>query len=242
MPETAAPSLTEPAADPQRLDPVRPRSSASGLAAIERTGWVLFAGWSATLVAWGIIEPDPNADGWRLVVELMFLGRLVNIADGISAGFSNTYLLIQSGVQDVILLLVLYPPLVATYEGTVKRGGFVGRRIDGLRRTAERHKGFVEPLGAIGLWVFVFFPFWSTGALVGGVVGYLLGIRLRIVFLSVFTGHVLSVVSLIWFFDVMSEIASTVGTGFARYAPWIVLAGLFAAIWLYRARRFMRRH
>ena len=204
------------------------------LTRIGHLGWALFAVWSAVLVVWGIVDPDPYASGWRLVVELAFLGRLVNIADGTAAGFSNVYLLIQSGVQDIVLLLVSYPVVIAAHEGSLKRGGFFGRRIDALRRTAERQKHLVEPFGAIGLWVFVFFPFWSTGALVGGVVGYLLGIRTAVVFGSVFTGHVLSVVLLIWFFDFMSELAAAIDGGLARYAPWIVLAALFGGMFLYQ--------
>jgi uncharacterized membrane protein len=195
---------------------------------------MLFAAWASVLVAWGVLEPEPYADGWRLVLELLFVGRLVNVADGIAAGFSNGYLLLQSGVQDIVLLLVLYPVVVAAHEGSVARGGFVGRRIDTLRRTAERQKHLVEPVGAIGLWVFVFFPFWSTGALVGGVVGYLLGMRPGVVFFSVLSGHVVSVVLLILFFDFMREMTAAIDVGLARYAPWVVLAVICGGMFLYR--------
>ena len=207
------------------------------LARIGHIGWALFAVWSIVLVGWAIVEPDPYADGWRLVLELAFLGRLVNIADGTAAGFSNAYLLVQSGVQDIILLLILYPVAIAAHEGSVRRGGLIGRGLATLRRTAERQAPVVEPLGVVGLWIFVFFPFWSTGALVGGVVGHLIGMRTQVVFLSVFSGHVLSVVSMIWFFDFMSELAAAIDSGFGRFAPWIVLALLFGGMVLYRWAR-----
>jgi uncharacterized membrane protein len=204
---------------------------------IGKIGWTLFAIWAVVLLVWGIIEPDPYASGWRLVVELFFLGRLVNIADGTAAGFSSAYLLFQSGVQDIILLLILYPVVIATHKGSRKRGGLVGRYIDTLQRTAERQKYMVESLGAVGLWVFVFFPFWSTGALVGGVVGYLVGMRTKVVFLAVFSGHILSVGSLIWFFDFMNELTTVIDSGLVRYTPWIVLSVLFAGTVLYRWTR-----
>ena len=78
----------------------------------------------------------------------------------------------------------------------------------------------------------MFFPFWSTGALVVGVVGYLLWMRTAVVFGSVFTGHVLSVVLLIWFLDFMRELAAAIDGGLARNAPWIVLAALFGGMFL----------
>ncbi len=188
-------------------------------------GWCLFAAWATTLIIWGILDPAPYAQGWRLVLELAFLGRLVNIADGIASGFSQTYMFVQSGPQDIILLLVVYPLVVAAYRGSDKRG-FLRGTIDRVRRSAEKHRRIVEPLGVIGLWLFVFFPFWSTGALVGGVVGYLIGMRTATVFLSVFTGHLISVISLIWFLDSVSGALESFDQGLVRFLPWMVLAVL----------------
>ncbi len=206
------------------------RPSAAADPVLRRTawlGWGLTVAWAATLVVWGVVEPDPYAHGWRLVLELAFMGRVVSIADGVANGFGTAYLLVQTGVQDILLLLVLYPPVVAACEGLAGRGVF-GRWLEGLRSTAERHKSRVEPLGALGLWIFVFFPFWSTGALVGGVVGYLLGMRMRVVFASVFTGHVLSVLVLLFAFDAVRDAVAVFDSGLVKFLPWIVLALMVA--------------
>lgn len=200
---------------------------------IHRAGWVLFVVWATTLVAWGVVHPAPYADGWRLVLELMFVGRAVSIADGITSGFSNLYLLIQNGLEDIILLLILYPWIVTAFEKGLKEN-WIGRRIENVRKTAEGHKKVVESFGVLGLWVLVFFPFWSTGALVGGVVGYLLGMRTWIVFTTVFLGHVISVVSLIWFFDAMAGVTEAFDNGLTRVLPLIVLAALIVGTLLYR--------
>ena len=200
------------------------RTSEKLLRALTKCGWVLFAVWAVTLVTWGVVRPDPYAQGWRLVLELAFLGRLVNIADGAAPehGFSNIYLFIQSGPQDVILLLIVYPLFVRAYKGSGKKG-IIGGTLERIRRTAERHKAVVEPFGAIGLWAFVFFPFWSTGVLVGGLVGYLLGLRAVVTFSSVLLGHFISVVVLIFFFDATYEAAESFSESGARFIPWIVL-------------------
>lgn len=110
-----------------------------------------------------------------------------------------------------------------------------------MRKNAERHKRIVEPFGAIGLWVFVFFPFWSTGALVGGVVGYLLGMRTWVVMASVLSGHVISVVSLIWFFDTMYEVAEEINRGAGRFLPWIALGVVIGGAAALRLARRLRR-
>ena len=160
-------------------------------------------------------------------------------ADGIASGFSQTYLLIQNGFQDIITLLIFYPLVVAAYQGSSKKGLLSGA-INRVRRSAESHRRIVEPVGVIGLWLFVFFPFWSTGALVGGVVGYLIGLRTTTVFASVFSGHVISVVSLVWFFDSMREVIESFDQSLVRFLPWAVLAVLLVLSLMTRLVRRLR--
>lgn len=207
---------------------------------MERVGWALFAVWAIALIAWAVVEPDPYAQGWRLVLELAFVGRLISVADGVSNGFSYAYLVLQNVPQDMIMLLVIYPWVVRACEHGSKRN-FVGRRIDGLRKSGERHKRIVEPFGALGLLAFVFFPFWSTGALVGGVVGYLLGMRTKVVFLTVFLGHCLSVISILLFFDAMNSLAEAFESGIMKYLPWIVLCVLIGMSALQRGFVALRK-
>ena len=218
--------------------PVRLRPA---LKRIQQFGWVLFALWTVTLAVIALVQPDPYAQGWRLVLELLFLGRAVSIADGIASGFGSVYLLLQNGFEDIILLLIVYPWVVAAYEGVA---GFrpLRRTIDRVRRTAEANRKVVEPWGVLGLWMFVFFPFWSTGALVGSVVGYLLGMRTWVVFASVFTGHFLSVAGLVWTFDLTREMLASFEHGWVRFLPWGVLALLFGGTLAWRRmRRATRR-
>ena len=203
---------------------------------IHRIGWSIFLGWAAVLVVWAILDSEPYAHGWRLVLELLFLGRAVSIADGIASGFSSIYLMFQNGLEDIILLLVLYPWVVAAYEGVSGHRllrGTIGR----VRRTAEANRKVVEPWGVVGLWVFVFFPFWSTGALVGGVVGYLLGMRTWVVFTSVFAGHLLSVASLVWLFDSTREMLASFEQGLVRFLPWAVLLALLLITLMWRGAK-----
>ena len=203
---------------------------------IQNAGWALFLVWSSTLVVAAVVQPEPYAQGWRLVLELLFLGRAVSIADGIASGFGRVYLLFQNGLEDVVLLLIVYPWVVAAYEGVSGRR-LIRITVARVRRIAEANRSVVEPWGVMGLWAFVFFPFWSTGALVGSVVGYILGMRTWVVFMSVFTGHFLSVVSLVWFFDFTHETLSALEHGWVRFLPWVVLAVLFFGTLAWRGLR-----
>ena len=220
---------------------LKPLKMRRELRRIHRVGWSIFLFWAAILVVWAVIDPDPYAQGWRLVLELLFLGRAISIADGIASGFSSIYLVFQNGLEDIILLLVLYPWVVAAYEG-VSGHRLLRGTIERVRRTAEKNRKVVEPWGVVGLWTFVFFPFWSTGALVGGVVGYLLGMRTWVVFTSVFAGHLLSVVSLVWLFDLFREMLATFEQGWVKFLPWIVLLALLLITLLWRGLKKVFSH
>ncbi len=208
---------------------------------IQRVGWSLFLVWASALIVCGLIWPEPYAHGWRLVLELLFLGRAVSIADGIARGFSPIYLMFQNSIEDIVLLLVLYPLVVAVYEG-VAGHRVLRRTVDRVRRTAEASRAVVEPWGVVGLCMFVFFPFWSTGALVGSVIGYLLGMRTWVVFTSVFTAHFLSVAALVWFFDFTRTTLATFEHGWIRFLPWAVLVLLILGTLTWRGFRSVMDH
>lgn len=194
-------------------------------------GWTLFVPWFLFVVAMAFLHPDPYAQAWRLVLELAFLGIAVNIADGTSIGCSPVYMAIQCGLQDMILVLVAYPWIVRGYE-TARHIPVVGRFLRGVHVSAQLHRSYIEPLGAIGLWVFTFFPFWSTGALVGGALGFLIGMRTRIVLPIVLSAHAASVLSMIWLFDWMGDVAAVLGSGAVRFLPWAVIIVLAVVYWV----------
>jgi len=185
---------------------------------IERIGQLCLSVWVAVLIVLGILWPYPYANAWQLILKQMVGGRAVSVGAGLSEGFSKVFLLFQCAMQDIIILLLLYPLLVAGYRRAVEIR-IVGPAIANVRATAERHKSKVEPYGAIGLMAFVFFPFWTTGALAGGVVGYLIGMRTWVVFTSIIVGNFLAVGSWIWFFDRMNRYSQALG----KTVPWVLL-------------------
>ena len=174
------------------------------LRAISHIGQVCLAVWIAVLVVLGIMWPDPYAGAWQLVLGQIVGGRAFSISHGLNSGFSRIFLLAQCSMQDIIILLLLYPLIVAGYRRAIEVR-IVGPAIMNIHATAEKHRHAIEPYGAVGLIAFVFFPFWSTGALAGGVLGYLIGMRTWVTFLSVIVGNILSVGCWLFLIDQMNR-------------------------------------
>ncbi len=201
---------------------------------ITRTGLVFFAVWMALLVGVAVAQPDPFVHSWRLVLGQLVAGRAFSVSEGVELGFPRLFLLLQIALQDLIILLLLYQLLIAGYR-RVEKFRVIGRAIRSIRVSAEQHKKYVEPFGALGLMVFVVFPFWSTGALAGGVVGYMLGIRTWLVFLSIIIGNFLSVGCWILFFQSLSAFMERTGAQLPVSPPLAVLITVIAIAVGYRA-------
>ena len=200
---------------------------------IHAIGWGLFFSWATILITCAAIVPDPYAQGWRVVLELAFAGRLVSIADGVALGFSKLYIFVQCAPQDMVLVLVAFPWIVAALEGPLA-DTFFGRRILQLRHSAERPRRLVEPFGAIGLTVYALLPFWGTGPLVSTIIGYLIGLRFTVALTAIFIGNVISVLVFMQFLDWAHELTDTIDSSIARFFPIIVLVTLFSIALLWR--------
>ena len=116
--------------DEQRASAYGPR-----LRIIERIGQACLTVWVTVLIVLGVLWPDPYADAWQLVLKQMAGGRAVSVGAGLDGGFSRIFLLFQCSMQDIIVLLLLYPLLVAGYRRIVE-WHIVGPAIASIRATA----------------------------------------------------------------------------------------------------------
>jgi len=188
--------------------------------------------WAIALVVWAILWPDPHARGWQLVLELLAFGRTVSTYEGVRMGFGNVYLLIQGGLQDVAVFLLLFPWVVRFHE-RVSRNRFVSKVLGFVTTTAERNEDWIRRHGTTGLFLFVFFPVSGTGSLIGAVIGYLLGMSMRVVVPVVIAGHLACLVFLLVFFQWLEPVLREVDENLARYFAWILLVVLALLGWLY---------
>lgn len=167
---------------------------------IERTGQFLLTLAVALFIALGILWPDPYAQVWQLVLAHIVGGRAGNVLHGLNLGFPPLFIYFQCCLEDILILLLLYPPILAGYRRAIE-WRILGPTLISIRESADRHKSRLEPFGVVGLMIFVVFPFWSTGALVGAVVGYLIGMRTWVTFTAVLIGNFFAVALWVWLFD-----------------------------------------
>lgn len=105
----------------------------------------------------------------------VLFGRAAGISFGYSFELSNLLVICTNVIVETILVLLFYPLFVFSWQSILVIKPL--RKI--MERTsiaAEAHQDTIHKYGVIGLFMFVWFPFWMTGPMVGCAAGYLLGL------------------------------------------------------------------
>ena len=104
----------------------------------------------------------------------ILFGRAAGISFGYSFELGNVLVIITNITIESILVLIFYPLFVFSWNSILVIKPL--RKI--MERTsiaAETHQETIRKYGIIGLFMFVWIPFWMTGPMAGCAVGYLLG-------------------------------------------------------------------
>lgn len=171
--------------------------------------------------------------------QIMF-GRAVAMAFGYSLGLGHPTIIAMSMVIETILVLIFYPLFVFSWQHllTVK---WLRKIFDRTEKTAENRKAFVQKYGIIGLFVFVWFPFWMTGPVVGCVIGFLIGLRVWVNITVVLAGTYIAILGWAFFLRQIHEQVASYSSYAAMILLAILLIILIAAHILHRTR-YQNKH
>jgi uncharacterized membrane protein len=118
--------------------------------------------------------------------QFMF-GRAAGMAFGYSLALDSGTVISHCIIIETIQVLIFYPLFVLSWQRLLVFD-WLRKIFERIRRAAEAHKGMIRRHGIIGLFAFVWFPFWMTGPVVGCVIGFMLGLRLWLNMTVVLTG------------------------------------------------------
>ncbi|MBW8370000.1 MAG: small multi-drug export protein [Thiobacillus sp.] len=164
----------------------------------------------------------------------LIIGREAGMSFGYASGFGHAQVVPLNILIETIQVLVIYPLFVQSTRQLIHLRTlqpFVAR----MQRAAESRGGTVKKFGIVGLFVFVFVPFWMTGPVVGAIIGFLIGLRpwanLAVVLVSTYVAIGIWALLL----NELNVWASTVNQ-FAPYALFLAVILIAAAI------QFLGRH
>lgn len=161
-------------------------------------------------------------------------GRMASILAGQQLGLHPISITLILAAWNSTVLLVLFP-LVISLSHNVIRVRFLRKMLESKRRAAEVQKCRVRRYGTWGLPIFIWLPFPWTGALVGAIIGFLLGVPLKRTLLIAIPSMVVGVASWVygfqWFLLITGRTGKTISFAF-------LLAMLFFSVFrLFGVRR-----
>ena len=163
-------------------------------------------------------------------------GRASGISAGLAAGLPKWLVVVLALLVDMTAVCLLYPVVIYFYEHGARRR-LLGGAIESTLESARRQRGKVSRSGIIGLILFVWFPFYMTGPLIGAVIGYFIGLRPWVNLATVGSGTLLAIISLTFFFDLLYRLLEEVASGLTKYVPFVVVGLVVAGLAAMRLRR-----
>ncbi len=139
--------------------------------------------------------------GSRSLLRVLFTMTGAHIVGGRAAGMSFGYahglapgvVIITNMAIETFAVLLFYPLFVLSYQKLIVIKP-LKETMERTQRTAKALQPKIMKYGIPGLMVFVWFPFWMTGPLVGCIIGFLIGLRLWVNLSVVLGGTYLAIV------------------------------------------------
>jgi uncharacterized membrane protein len=203
------------------------------------TGCCMLIGWVvASILLWRMQSPL-----WDNILTLgfshMVAGKGVSIAHGMQAGMPHWLIAILATYVDVMAMLLLYPLLVFSYRNFFERR-FFQKHMKKVFDSAQRNIGRMRRFKIAGIFVFVWFPFWMTGVVVGAVLGYLLGLRTWVTLTTAGVGTATSVLCWVYAYDRLFAWLGWVKEGIPSSVIIVALAALIAHRIVVKRRLLLR--
>jgi uncharacterized membrane protein len=189
-----------------------------------------YTGWLAFRLLW---SPEESQVLIGMTATAVVFGRAAGLAFGYSAGLGPATVVLISMVAETASVLIVYSLFVFSWRHLLvikSLKSFFAR----IHQAAQTHKAAIQRYGVIGLFAFVWFPFWMTGPVVGCVIGFLLDLPIWLNMTVVLGGTYVAIIGWAFF---LREVHQRV----ASYGPYAALTLVVSLIAIVLVGHILRR-
>ena len=208
--------------------PAVPAPATRGQILLQTTeGRILLVGVSLTLLALGafaagwVLYPDQALVYGAMAGLNLTIGRAAGMSFGYASGLHHSQVVPLNMIIETIQVLVVYPLFALTWTHLIDTPRW-NTMIGHMQQSAEAHRGSIQRFGILGLFVFVFTPFWMTGPVVGAIIGFLIGLRARTNLAVVLTSTWVAIAVWALLLNELNRWAAA----YNRYAPFALVLAL----------------
>ncbi len=169
------------------------------------------------------------------VMNIIF-GRAAGMSVGYTMELGHSIVVLISMLIETILVLLFYPLFVFSWQRLLIIPA-LKNIMERTSKAAEAHHEKIRKYGIIGLFVFVWSPFWMTGPVVGCAIGILLGFRPWFTLIVVLSGTYLAITCWSFFLRGLHEHVAS----YSPFAPFVLLAIIIFIVVVIKFLHGMRR-
>ena len=222
------------------MPPFKPRQVHRQIMISEESG--VFVVGSLMLIAWIVAIAllwyfGYAWDKWVIMgfTELI-LGRGVAIAKAVEMEMHPGLIIFLATYVDAVTVFLVYPPLILAYRNLIG-GRPVDERMKGIIKSAEQNVGRFAKYKIIGIFVFVWLPFFMTGVVVGAMLGFLLGLKTWTNMITVTVATMTAAVCWLYTYDYLYGWLEQIHSDIPAIFTTVLIVGLIAhQVWL-KARK-----
>lgn len=154
----------------------------------------------------------------------LIFGRAAGISLALALGFNTFWATILNIYIENTMMIILYPLFVWSIEGisTFKK---TEKFFNSIYEVAQKYEKPIQKYGIVGLFMFVWLPFWMTGPIVGAAIGYFMRLNLFLNLAVVLSGTNIAI--LCWAY--LLEHLDSKLKHFGQNTMWVLL-GIFISI------------
>lgn len=190
-------------------------------------GVVLFISFLIIVATVYLFSVESANDLIVMSVTNFFFGRAAGISYGYTVEFSDRVIILMNMMIEFIIVMITYPLFVFSWNKSLNIK-YLRHFFITVKREKLKYKSYFQKYGKYGLFLFVWFPFWMTGPVVGAIIGFLIGIKHYTTMFIVLSGTSLAIVIWTYFLKELIILLNQISAN----APYILL-GVFVLIALF---------
>jgi len=194
-------------------------------------GSILLAGGSIAIVSvvgllvGSVLSPEKIQIITGMTASHLVFGRAAGMTFGYTLGLGHDLVVPINMLIETVLVMLFYPLFVFSWRRVVVIPALKSF-MDRTQAAAEAHQDKIRRYGIIGLFVFVWLPFWMTGPLVGCIIGFFLGLRGWMNLAIVLAGTYVAILGYAFLLKDLHDRAASVGP----YASFVLLGAIIAVV------------
>lgn len=190
-------------------------------------GTVMLVFWVAGIALLWQLNNSLWLDMLTVSFATLLVGKPAAIAQASQAGLHPVLIVFLATYVDAVTVYVAYPVLVFSYRHLIEirlLGKYMRRVIKSAQRSVDRFSG----CKVAGVFAFVWVPFMMTGVLIGGVLGYLLGLKHWVSMVTVTVSAMVASICWVYAYDRIFGQLARINPGIPGIATALIIAGIVA--------------